>query len=1280
MTITGTNDAPVVAATDVTGGVTELVAPTGNLTDTGTIAFTDVDLTDVHSVSAVTPSAGALGTLTASVTTDTTDGVGGIVTWNYSVAASAVEYLAAGQLKVETFTFDVDDGEGGVVSRTVSVTITGTNDAPVVAADNNVGDAVIESGVSPGNTAFPGDASAAGNVLTNDTDVDTGDTKTVSAVNGVASNVGAVITGTYGTITIAANGSYNYSLNNADTDTNALVQGASATEVFSYTVRDTNGATNTANLTINITGTNDAPTIDIDGVAAYTTGGAAATVDSSITIADVDSANLSGATVQITGNLQTGDTLTFTSQPGITGSYNSVTGVLTLSGSATKAVYELVLESVQFSSTNSSNLQRTVSYQVKDTNGALSNLDTAVVNVTGGATLFFKIDVPGPEGQDRLGFDNFTITVGGKTYTMSDLVVVSSQQYFVPPASGTDDFALGQGGSGSRSVVFQLNNAPASGSASVSFNYTSSNNGNTTDDGPIFSIGTSATTTTVIANYSNDNTAPAWVGDISSTPRIITFNYSAASGGVTVTSVVDPIILDLGEDGISLAGSVLFDMDGDGQPQTVAWTNGQDGILVMDIDGSGGIENGREVLSPWFNGGNFVDALDALGSLDSNADGIIDSNDAAFVNLRVWIDANSDGVTDASELLTLDDVGISSISLFTVAGSGTIDGQTVLATGAFTDQSGAEGKFAAVELNETINTQVLSALGSEDVMGTDNGDILFSSAQGNSLYGSGGSDTLYGGGASDKLNGGDGNDRLIGGYGSDTLTGGAGNDVFEINAGPVTFEPTQIDSITDYASGDIVDISDILSVAAGINVIADGYLRVTATGLVQIDVDGGNDNWVTVSSINTGVSPDIRYFLDGIAATVNVTPVAPPIALDLNGDGVVSFIGTDAEVSFDYGGGNVVTAWVGPQDGLLVRDANNDGQVSANEIVFATSGSDLEGLAVYDSNGDGQLSAADDHFGEFNVWQDADSDGAVDAGELRTLAAENILSISLASDGKSYSAANGDVTVVGTGSFARSDGSIGVLADAVFQTGNRVLDAHQKTSAAEATRIALATAAAASGVAWATTIAAMEHPHSTSPSADSKTSFELVAPDDLEMPFGRASPHLTIDEANNAYDGTQSMPKQLDLTDEEIDQVELEHISQHDADITSHDLSEELEANVGDSAFSLVNAMVQDMSGMVLLTTLLGGSDESSPDEASVISNSPDVPDALIDAVYEFQIDAVIEAFAESETLDNQDGAPSGSDTSALLSILDHTFNGPDTSSIYVAADDASAQLALAGA
>ena len=137
MTVTGTNDVPVVATTDVTGAVTELVTASGNLTDAGTITFTDVDLTDVHTLSAVSASTGALGALTVVKTTDTTGtGTGGVLTWNYSVAASAVEYLAEGQTKLETFTFNVLDGQGGLVQRTVSVTVTGTNDVPLLSVSN----------------------------------------------------------------------------------------------------------------------------------------------------------------------------------------------------------------------------------------------------------------------------------------------------------------------------------------------------------------------------------------------------------------------------------------------------------------------------------------------------------------------------------------------------------------------------------------------------------------------------------------------------------------------------------------------------------------------------------------------------------------------------------------------------------------------------------------------------------------------------------------------------------------------------------------------------------------------------------------------------------------------------------------------------------------------------------------------------------------------------------------------------------------------------------------
>jgi len=140
ITIAGSNDAPVVTAADVTAAVTEAIAPAGVLGDSGTLAFTDADHADTHTIGAVSATAGALGTLTAAVSTDTTgSGAGGTVAWNYSVAAAAVEYLAAGATKTESFTFNVLDGHGAGVARTVTATVTGTNDGPVIGAADTTG-------------------------------------------------------------------------------------------------------------------------------------------------------------------------------------------------------------------------------------------------------------------------------------------------------------------------------------------------------------------------------------------------------------------------------------------------------------------------------------------------------------------------------------------------------------------------------------------------------------------------------------------------------------------------------------------------------------------------------------------------------------------------------------------------------------------------------------------------------------------------------------------------------------------------------------------------------------------------------------------------------------------------------------------------------------------------------------------------------------------------------------------------------------------------------------
>jgi VCBS repeat-containing protein len=308
--ITGTNDAPVVEATDVTGGVTELVTPAGNLTDTGTIAFSDVDLTDVHSVGTVTPSLGALGTLTASVSTDTTGtGSGGVITWNYSVAASAVEYLAAGQTKDETFTFTLDDGHGGSVERTVTVTLTGTNDNPTIIAGAQSA-SLVEAGVS-------GAGNDTASITLTLADVDQGDT---AHFNGTAlmadgwttADAGATYskTGTYGTATLHTDtGVVGYVLDNADADTNSLAAGAHVTDGFTVYAKDSSDGTASAHLDFAITGTNDNPTITVGAqsaplIEAGVSGAGNDTASITLTLADVDqgdTAHFNGAALMADG-------------------------------------------------------------------------------------------------------------------------------------------------------------------------------------------------------------------------------------------------------------------------------------------------------------------------------------------------------------------------------------------------------------------------------------------------------------------------------------------------------------------------------------------------------------------------------------------------------------------------------------------------------------------------------------------------------------------------------------------------------------------------------------------------------------------------------------------------------------------------------------------------------------------------------------------------------------------------------------------------------------------
>ena len=165
---------------------------------------------------------------------------------------------------------------------------------------------------------------------------------------------------------------------------------AGANNVYDINVVATDVAGNAKTQAVAITVDNAASVVTPDSATpTYVENAVGLLVNSGITITDVDSANLTGATVKISAaTLTTGDALSFTSANGITGSYNSSTGVLTLSGSATVAQYQTALRSVKYSSTSdtpdSISATRTLEWQVNDGESLnnLSTLATSVVNVT----------------------------------------------------------------------------------------------------------------------------------------------------------------------------------------------------------------------------------------------------------------------------------------------------------------------------------------------------------------------------------------------------------------------------------------------------------------------------------------------------------------------------------------------------------------------------------------------------------------------------------------------------------------------------------------------------------------------------------------------------------------------------------------------------------------------------------------------------------------------------------------------------------------------------------
>lgn len=134
---------------------------------------------------------------------------------------------------------------------------------------------------------------------------------------------------------------------------------------------------------------------------------------------------------------------------------------------------------------------------------------------------------------------------------------------------------------------------------------------------------------------------------------------------------IDPVILDLDNNSSNNTigmndSAVYFDYNADGFAEKTGWANSEDGMLVRDINKDGKINNGSELFgqyTPLRDGTLAESGFEALLDLDDNGDRIINKLDAGFQQLQVWQDANSNGITDTNELMTISELGITEFKL-----------------------------------------------------------------------------------------------------------------------------------------------------------------------------------------------------------------------------------------------------------------------------------------------------------------------------------------------------------------------------------------------------------------------------------------------------------------------------------------------------------------------------------------------------------------------------------------------------------------------------------------
>ncbi|UUZ90051.1 hypothetical protein LJK87_29085 [Paenibacillus sp. P25] len=467
VTVTATDQTPIVT---MTGGTTDYAAGTAAVIVNGTVTVSDNnDSTQSSGIVSVSSGFHSGDTLTFVNTNSTTFGniVGsyntatGVLTLTSSGAAtsnaqwsnalSAVMFSTANGTPsgIRTISFAVSDGTKTSDAKTSNVNVTGTlqltvtsGSASFVSGDNIASTpVVIDSGitVTGGSSTTLASATVAitGNLHSGEDVLEfTNDRTTMGNIDSSYNAATGVLTltsaGATATLTQWQSALRSITFTNTATTPNTT------TRTIGFTVVDGAGnASNTVARTVTVTATDQTPIVSMtNGTTDYTAGTAAVIINEGVTVSDLDNSTQSSGTVSIASGFHSGDTLTFvntnsTTFGNIVGSYNTATGVLTLTSSgavASNAQWSNALSAVAFSTANSTpNGMRTISFAVND-GTKTSATKTSKVNVVGLPSLTTTVGPTSFVSGDNIAstpvvIDSGITVTGGSSTTLASATV-----------------------------------------------------------------------------------------------------------------------------------------------------------------------------------------------------------------------------------------------------------------------------------------------------------------------------------------------------------------------------------------------------------------------------------------------------------------------------------------------------------------------------------------------------------------------------------------------------------------------------------------------------------------------------------------------------------------------------------------------------------------------------------------------------------------------------------------------------------------------------------------